>query len=260
MNKVIWRSLSSVSLLMKQHLHQRFKGSVLGILWLFLQPIVYVVLFTLVFAKFMSVRMDIDGQTHSYVIYLISGLLLWNAFINCFLSMSNIYQQYSSYLKKIPLSLFIFPLFVPVLEFIIWLVGMLVFVFYLALSGYEFSYAFLGLLPLVVAVLALAYGLGMIAAVLNTFISDITHMLNMLSQVFFWATPIVYVRSMLPDLFQDLLWLNPMSYPVHLAQLIVLEQKTLDYHFIFWCLVICLIIVVAQLFLKQSEKVLRDLI
>lgn len=108
--QLIPAGLRPASLLVKQHLYHRYKGSLLGATWLFLQPLLYVLLFSIVFSQFMVSRFAADAPTHAYVVYLISGMLLWNVFMNTLLGMCSVYQQYAAYLKKIPLSLLTLPL------------------------------------------------------------------------------------------------------------------------------------------------------
>lgn len=249
-----------VWLMLQQHLYHRYRGSVLGGIWLFFQPLLYVLLFAIVFSQFMVMRFDSSAPKHAYVIYLISGLLLWNAFINTVLQLSTVYQQYGSYLRKIPLSLLIFPIFIPLLELVIWLIGMTVFAIFLLVIDYQFSWIQLYLFPLVLMVLILAYGLGLIAAVLNTFIPDVSHILQALQQVFFWATPIVYLKEILPNWAQYWLKLNPLADAVGYAQTLMLWHQLPGQSALVWCMIAVVICLFAFILLKRSERVLRDLL
>jgi lipopolysaccharide transport system permease protein len=248
-------------LLTKQHLYHRYKGSLLGATWLLLQPLLYVALFATVFSQFMVTRFATGAPTHAYVVYLISGLLLWNVFINTVLGMCGVYQQYAAYLKKIPLSLFSLPLFVPLVELVIWAIAMMIFIAIVALVGHPITMTWWWFIPVVLAVVMLAYGIGLILAVTNTFVSDVAPATQALSQVAFWATPIVYVVDILPSWAQMILWFNPMAWAVGLAQEIAVWDRSPSW----WPLIglislAILILLLAAKILSRSERAVRDLI
>ena len=254
-------SLRPAALLAKQHLYHRYKGSLLGATWLLLQPVLYVLLFSTVFSQFMVARFATGAPTHAYVVYLISGMLLWNVFMNTLLGMCSVYQHYAAYLKKIPLSLFTLPLFIPLVELVIWAIGMLVFVLVLLLLGHPLSMTWSWFLPVVPVVLIMAYGLGLILGVTNTFIPDVSQATHALSQVAFWATPVVYVADILPAWAQKILWVNPMAWAVGLVQHLAVWGQTPS------MLVLCalailgsLLLGLAYLMIGRSERALRDLL
>lgn len=254
-------SIQPAWLLAKQHLYHRYRGSLLGATWLFLQPLLYVALFGTVFSQFMVTRFAPGAPTHAYVVYLISGMLLWNVFINTLLGMCGVYQQYSAYLKKIPLSLFTLPLFVPLVELVIWAIAMIVFTVIVAVLGYPVTITWWWLMPVVLVVVILAYGLGLILAVTNTFIADVAPATHALSQVLFWATPIVYVADILPSWAQTILWFNPMAWAVALAQHVtVWNQAPLGMPFLALMLLAGLILWFAAKILGRAERAVRDLL
>ena len=248
-------------LLTKQHLYHRYKGSLLGATWLFLQPLLYVALFGTVFSQFMVTRFASGAPTHAYVVYLISGMLLWNVFINTLLGMCGVYQHYGAYLKKIPLSLFTLPLFVPMVELVIWAIAMVVFVVIMALVGHPVTAMWWWFIPVVVVVVILAYGLGLILAVTNTFIADVAPATQALSQVAFWATPIVYVADILPPWAQTILWFNPMAWAVGLVQQIaVWDHAPLGWPLMGLISLALVILLLAARILSRSERAVRDLL
>ena len=113
----------------------------------------------------------------------------------------------------------------------------------------------------VLVVVMLAYGLGLILAVTNTFISDVAPATQALSQVAFWATPIVYVIDILPAWAQSILWLNPMAWAVGLVQQIaVWNQVPLGMPFFILLVLAGLILWVAASVLARAERAVRDLL
>jgi lipopolysaccharide transport system permease protein len=254
-------SIQSAWLLTKQHLYLRYKGSVLGATWVFLKPLLYVTIFTFIFSQFMVIRFPSEFPTHSYVIYLIGGMLLWNAFSNTVTGMSNFYQQYAAYLKKIPLSLFILPIFLPLTELIIWLISMIIFVTISTILQHPITSTWWWLIPVIILVLIFAYGLGLILAIANTFIPDVSPATHILMQLVFWATPIIYVIDILPNWSQTIIWINPITWAISSTQEITVWNRTPPIQHLIGLLILSLILMwAAARVLAKAERSLRDLL
>ena len=147
------------------------------------------------------------------------------------------------------------------MELVIWAIAMIVFTVIVAVLGYPVTITWWWLMPVVLVVVILAYGLGLILAVTNTFIADVSPATHALSQVLFWATPIVYVADILPSWAQTILWFNPMAWAVALAQHItVWNQAPLGMPFLALMLLAALILWFAAKILGRAERAVRDLL
>ncbi|PID42491.1 MAG: ABC transporter permease [Proteobacteria bacterium] len=198
----------------RQDLLDRYSGSVLGGLWTFILPLVNILIFTLVFSKIMGARMEAFGaefSEYNYSIYLVAGMLAWNAFSATVNRVTNIFSEKSGLIAKVNMSLLTLPLYVVISETVVYLISMAFFTGFLLIIGFPLSWHWLIIPVLYIAQQLFAYALGFILAVLSVFIRDVREFVNVILQIWFWLTPIVYVVSILPKETRDIFLWNPMS-------------------------------------------------
>ncbi|MEA3299545.1 MAG: ABC transporter permease [Pseudomonadota bacterium] len=200
----------------RQDLVDRHAGSALGALWTLLLPLANILIFTLVFSRIMGARLEMLGMeslgAYSYSVYLVTGLLAWNCFANTLIRITQVFHEKANLIGKVRLSLFSLPLFVLVSETVVYLISMGFFVVFLWLIDFSWSWQWLWLPLIFAAQMVLAYGLGLICAVLSVFLRDIKEFVGVVTQFWFWMTPIVYVTSVLPERWLPLFAMNPISH------------------------------------------------
>jgi len=197
----------------RQDLVDRYAGSLLGGLWTFIQPLVNMLVFILVFSNIMQARLPAAAGVHSYSIYLIAGLLGWIAFASTLTRTSTVFLDKANIITKVRLSLFGLPLSIVLGDSVVYAISLVFFVAFLFLVDHGLTRHFLWV-PLIFAIQqTFAYALGLILACLSVFFRDIRESLALVLQLWFWLTPIVYVFGILPESLQPWLRFNPM-FPV----------------------------------------------
>lgn len=202
---------ASIGFFVKQDLIDRYRSDVLGVVWLFLQPLIYIALFSAVFSTLMAARLPGVAGGFGYTVYLISGLLVWNAFSQSFSRLSTWYRDRAHLYRKVPLGLISPPMSVPVSELVIYLISMLFFAIFLLAIGHSITWHWLWLIPAVLLLMGVSYSLGIIAGMLEVFIPDLRRFVPILLQIGFWLTPIVYTPDILPPAMQSLQSFNPIA-------------------------------------------------
>jgi ABC-2 type transport system permease protein len=199
--------LDLVAILVKRELKVKYRGSILGYLWSMLNPLLFMVTISVVFSFLMR---GIDN----YSLYVLSGVLFWNMVtVSLNLGTSAIVRN-SSLLQKVRVPTWIFPI-VPT--------GLGLTNFALSLLPYTLIYLFSGrpipdqiwLVPILfILTLAFIGGLSIGLSVLNVFFRDVSHVLEPLLTLTFYATPVIYDRhaSQIPDRVRELLLLNPFTH------------------------------------------------
>lgn len=195
----------------KRDFQSRYQASMLGVVWLILQPLAMILVYTLVFSEVMKIRLPDSQGAFSYSIYLCSGVLTWGLFSELVSSLQNVFVNNGNLLKKISFPKICLPVIsisVAIINFAI-IFGL--FSLFLLLSGnFPWAQAW-ALVPLLFIQVLFATGLGMTVGVINVFFRDAGQFVTILLQFWFWFTPIVYVMKSLPSWAQDLLSLNPMT-------------------------------------------------
>ena len=245
----------------RQALLDPHRGSVLGIAWLYLQPLVLILIYTLIFSRFMGARLSGVTTPYAYSLYLVPGLLLWTAFANTLGGMVGVYQSKAHIIRKIPVDLVVMPLYIPLIEAINFLLAMFIFSLFCIAIGHTPGLVWLLLIPVCFSTILLAYAVGLALAVLSPFLPDLRPMTGIVLQLLFWLTPIVYVADILPPWAAALLDYHPIYWGINQAQDIVLHGRVASQtHWIAQALLGVGLLFLAARAVKSLEKEMRDLL
>lgn len=185
----------------------RYKQTVLGVVWVVLQPLFMTGAFSLIFGKI--ARMPTDGMP--YALFYLGGLVSWNTFAHA-LSQSALSMEANSHLiSKVYFPRIVVPGGIACASFLDFGIGWLVLNVMAAAMG-SWHVELVLWTPLLLVIQAMtALGFGLPLAVLNAQYRDVKHAIGFTVQMFMLATPVIYPASRLPQVAQDWLFLNPMA-------------------------------------------------
>lgn len=247
----------------RQDLVDRHAASALGALWTLLLPLVNILIFTLVFSRIMGARLEGMGMEslgrYGYSVYLVVGLLAWNCFAATLNRTTQVFHEKAALIGKVRMSLFSLPLYVLISETIVYLVSMVFFCLFLYLIDFQWSIHWLWW-PLIFAIQQLvAYSLGLICAILSVFLRDIKEVVTVVTQLWFWLTPIVYVMTILPGKWMTLLSWNPAYHITKALRDSMIGGRAPDLQGLVVIGVLGLVLLAAGLYLgRKLEKDIRD--
>ena len=203
-----------------QELRIRYHRSVLGFLWTLINPILMMVTLTMVFSQLQG-----DSDWKHYAIYLFAGQIPWSLFAGTLTDCSHSIVGNEGLIRKIYLPKLIFPLAKLLINLTTFILSMVSLYLVVWLLGPRFSAAML-MLPVVIALFAtFALGMGLVLAVANTFFRDTTHLVGVVLQAWYFATPIIYDLSRLGPQMQTRCWLNPAFPFIRMFQLIIRDGQ-----------------------------------
>lgn len=185
----------------------RYKQTSLGAAWAILQPLLTMLIFTLLFGRLAGIQSgDIPYPLFSY-----AGLLIWTFFANAISNSGNSLVSSANLITKV-----YFPrLIIPAAAVIAGLVdlGIALIVLVPLMIYYQVSVGFgLVMIPLLVVICALlALGIGMWLSALNVKYRDIRYAIPFLIQLWMFASPVIYPASLLPEKWRWILLLNPLT-------------------------------------------------
>lgn len=258
--KVLWDKRKLVLDLAKADFKKRFVGSYLGVFWIFVQPVVSIIIYYFIFQLGFKSNPQADVP---YVVWLLPGIIPWfffnEAVQNGTVSMIN-YQHLVKKMvfpiKIIPAiricaSLFIHFIFIAVMLVVILLFGIRPSVWWLQYIYYMFCN------------LLLITGIVYLLSALNVFIKDVAQIVNIILQVGFWLAPIMYDPSIMPRGFQIVISLNPFVYIVEGGRECFVDQmgfweKPLETLY-FWAITLLLFVVGSKTF-DKFEKHFADVL
>jgi len=201
--------------LVQRDLTVKYKGSLLGVAWSLLHPLVMVAVYTLAFRY--VVRVPIER----FPLFLLSGLLPWMFFTSALAAATSSITDNGTLVRKVAFPRAVLPLAAITSALIQFLLMYTVLVPTALLMGAGLSAAWLALLPVMLLQTAFTAGLGLLLATAYVFVRDARHLLDVALQVWFLLTPIVYAASLAPENLRRWLRLNPMLHFVTAYQDIV---------------------------------------
>nr|WP_228021976.1 ABC transporter permease [Romeria gracilis] len=201
--------------LVQRDLEARYKGSLLGNFWPILNQLSQLLIYTYVFSIVLKVKLSMAGMpdnNFTFGLWLYAGLLPWLAFIMGLSPAATSVTTQANLVKKVVFPLALLPL-VPVLSaFIESTFGLMVLLLFVAFMVGKLYITVL-LLPLAwIPQLLLTAGLGYLTAALTVFLRDIPQTLGVILNLWFYATPIIYPVSLIPERFREWVFnLNPLA-------------------------------------------------
>lgn len=201
----------------------KYKNSILGIIWSFLNPLLQIAVYAVVFPLIM--RSDLPN----YTVFLCCGLIPWNFFSSAISRTSFTMVENGNIIKKVFFPREILPISVVTSEainFIISTVIILAFVLGYGMGITEFIIFY----PLVLLVqYLLLIGISFIVSSVTVYFRDLQHFIGIALQLLFYATPIVYASNTIPENFQWILKFNPMTYVINGYRDIFYYQQMPDF-------------------------------
>lgn len=225
----LWRNRSLINASAKREVLSRYRGSVLGLMWSFFNPLLMLGVYTFVFSEIFNARWSAASESKTeFALVLFAGLVVFNMFAECINRAPYFVLANPNYVKKVIFPLEILPLvallsaiYHAVISFAIWVVA------YLFLFG--IPPVTILLLPLVILPFALfIMGLSWILASLGVFLRDVSQFIGMVVTTLMFLSPIFYPFSALPESYRRLLMLNPLTPVIEMTRDVLYWGKVPD--------------------------------
>lgn len=189
----------------KKDIRGKYKQSFLGVLWSFINPLLMVLVYAIVFPYILRVKQD------NYLIFLIVGIIPWTFFTNTIAYGTQSILTNAGIIKKVYFPREILPISVAVSGLINFFISCIIIFIFIAFSQVGFSWHLI-LLPVIALVeFCLALGCIFISSSVNIYVRDAEYIINFFMQMLFYATPIIYSIDMFPDKFKWVIKLNPLT-------------------------------------------------
>lgn len=190
-------------------LKAKFSVSFLGAVWAILQPLTNILVFWFVFQLGLK-NGDIDGSP--FIVWYIPAYLVWTFFSEAFSASANGIREYSYLVKKVNFPVFIIPIIKVMSAFFIHIIFVL---FIVAINVCYKMYPTLYYVQVVyylLCTMVLLIGLSWLFSALGTIIPDVINIVNVILQIGFWATPIIWNPNQLSPFVKTVLEINPLYY------------------------------------------------
>ena len=221
--KDIWKKRGLAFTLAKADFKKRFVGNSFGILWMFVQPLVTVAIYYMVFTLLRGDRGQAGGPP--FILWMIAGMIPWFFFNEAWNVATTSLQEYSYLVKKVVFQISVLPVVKIISALFVHLIFMLIlFAMYIAMGYYPTIY-WLQIPYYFICMLLLIVGLAFLTSAVYVFFKDMGQIVNIGLQFGMWLTPIMWEPQMIPARFQWLIKLNPMYYIVEGYRDCLLEHQ-----------------------------------
>lgn len=207
----------------KKEIRGKYKGSFLGVLWSFVNPLLMTLVYAIVFPFLLR------STTPHYVTYLVIGILPWNWFTTIVAQGTTTFLSNAGIIKKVYFPREILPISVATSGIVNFFISCIIMFIFIIFSGIGLSkYALL--LPVIAIIqYILSLGLIFITSAVNIYIRDLEYIVNFLMNMLFYATPIIYSIDMFPAKFRWVLNINPMATIIGAYRDILYYQQMPDF-------------------------------
>jgi len=208
----VWHYRDLIALFVRRDFVSRYKQTILGPLWLIIQPILNSLVFTVIFGNI--ARLPTDGLPQ--LLFYMSGTVLWHYFSNCLTGTSQTFISNAHLFGKVyfprlvtPISIVISNLITLAIQFSLFMFFWLLFYFNgsdIYLTGWAFA------LPLLILLMAgLGLGFGIIVSSLTTKYRDLTYLVGFGVSLWMYASPIIYPVSTIPEKWRWVAAIHPIT-------------------------------------------------
>ena len=218
----LWRYRGYILTGAMRELRQRYAGSGMGILWHVVTPLTQIAVYFVVFSRFMGARTGGPYSPEAYAVFLCAGILPWFVFAECVGRGTTALLANESYLKKLAIPEAVFVAQTVTTSGLT--LGLYAVALVLVAVGTGIPpHAAWALIPVVLVLfLGLCLGLALILATVTVFFRDVTQIVSIVLQVWFWLTPIVYHETSLgPRLTAVMTWNPPTAYILAVRRLLI---------------------------------------
>ncbi len=189
--------------LVKRDLTSKYKDSVLGIAWSFLNPLLIMIVFTAIFS------MIFGRSIENYPVYFLSGRVIFDFYKSATQGAMKSIKGNANLLKKIYVPKYMFTVSKVLYEFINFLISFIILFGVMLVTGAQFQMTTIfAIIPLGLLII-LIFGIGLILAVCNTYFTDVEHLYSVFSLILMYASALFYPMEIVPVTVQKIFTLNP---------------------------------------------------
>jgi lipopolysaccharide transport system permease protein len=225
-----WHERNLIWELTKRDVVGRYRGSLLGILWSFLNPILMLVVYTFVFNVVFQARWGDGGTSKTeFALILFVGLIVHGLFAECVNRAPSLVLSNPNYVKKVVFPLEILPWVAMGSALFHAVVSVLVLLIVLTLIHLQLNWTALFFPLIALPLVLLTMGITWFLASIGVFIRDVSQTTGIATTIMLFLSPVFFPSAALPDPYRQLLHINPLTFVIEQARNVLIWGKPLDW-------------------------------
>ena len=235
----------------------RYKQTALGVAWAVLQPLLTMIIFTLLFGNL--AKMPSEGMP--YPLFYFGALLPWTYFSTTLSNSGNSLVANAHLISKVYFPRIILPSSAAICGLVDFGIGCILLVGVMGHYRVNPGWGFLMWPILVVPLVGLTLAVSMILAALNVRFRDVKYTLPFLVQLWLFATPVIYPTSIVPERYRLLVALNPMSGLIDAFRASLVPSKEIDWDMLWVSIGVTIVVfVIAAMYFRRTEHTFADIV
>lgn len=206
----------------KKEVRAKYKNSFLGVLWSFLNPLLQITVYAIIFSMILS-----NKQEH-YAIFLCCGLIPWTFFSSAINKAAFTFVENGNIIKKVYFPREIIPLSVVTSEAVNFLISTIIIIAFVIFGGVGLSKYIIYYPIVMIAQYLIILAISLILSSVCVYLRDLQHFIGVALQLLFYSVPIVYSSDSIPANFQWILKYNPMAHIINAYRDIFYNQTMID--------------------------------
>ncbi|WP_455529110.1 ABC transporter permease [Ruminococcus sp.] len=213
--------------LVKKDLRGRYKGSVLGFMWTFINPLLQLIVYSIVFGYLFR---DSENPIERYYLHLFVALIPWIFFSSSLTVGSASIVAHKELVKKIYFPRMVIPISYVTSCFVNMLLCFIVVFAVIIVTGAGFNFLALLTLPVIMMVeYIFALGMAMLTSAVTVYFRDLEHILSIVSMAWMYLTPVVYSKqAVVPEKYHHIYDLNPMTPIIECYRTVLYNKQVPD--------------------------------
>ncbi|MCX7958214.1 MAG: ABC transporter permease [Deltaproteobacteria bacterium] len=209
-------------------LRSRYTGSVSGIYWSVINPLLMILIYTFVFSAVLKIEFHKGSGTLNFAFYLICGMLPWLSIQDSVLRSTTSIAENSDLVKRAKFPASILPIHIVLSNLLTMLIGLAILIIILILTGNHISPAILQIFLLLIPQLMFTLGLSWMFSSIYVFIRDIQPFIGNFVLLWMFLTPVFYPSTIFPEKYEIFLILNPAAHIVNLYREVIMKGNIIQ--------------------------------
>ncbi|MCF0124602.1 MAG: ABC transporter permease [Clostridia bacterium] len=206
----------------KKEIRGKYKNSFLGVLWSFLNPLLQIAVYAIVFPLILR------NTQENYVVFLCCGLIPWTFFSTSITRSAFTMVENGNIIKKVYFPREILPISVVTSETVNFIISTIIIIGFVIFSGLGIT-KYIVFYPLILlAQYLLIISISFVVSSVSVYVRDLQHLIGVALQLLFYAAPIVYSPETIPEKFKWILRINPMTYIINGYRNIFYHQTMIE--------------------------------
>lgn len=233
----------------KKEIRGKYKGSFLGILWSFINPLLQVFVYSIVFSYVMRVQID------NYLVYVVCGIIPWTFFTTSINQGNVTIRSNASIIKKVYFPREILPISVVASGLVNFAISCLIILIFVIGGGLGITWHIVFLPVIAILQTMLTLGIVFITSSINVYVKDLEYIVQFLLNMAFYATPILYNIEIFPTSLRWVLNLNPLAHMVNAYRDIFMYHQCIAiFSWIYMIAVSFLLFLIGYLIFNKLQK------